>query len=71
MSSQKKKQSVGFNPAGLGIGVGIGLCFGTAMGNMGAGIAMGLGVGLCFCVALGHRAADNGKQDEQPGEEKV
>lgn len=54
----EKKHTGGFNPAGLCIGVGIGLCFGTAMGNMGAGICLGLGVGLCFSVALGHRKED-------------
>lgn len=52
MANQKKEnQAAGVNPAGLLIGVGIGLCFGTAMGNMAAGI----GIGLCFCVALGHK----------------
>ncbi len=60
MADQDKKESKGsgFNPIGLCIGLGIGLCFGTAMGNMGAGIALGLGVGLCYCVALGHKEED-------------
>ena len=50
-----EKDKMGFNPAGLGIGAGIGLCFGTAMNNMALGLLMGLGVGLCFCVALGRK----------------
>ena len=60
MADQDKKESKGsgFNPIGLCIGLGIGLCFGTAMGNMGAGIALGLGVGLCYCVALGRKEED-------------
>ena len=60
MADQDKKESKGsgFNPTGLCIGLGIGLCFGTAMGNMGAGIALGLGVGLCYCVALGSKGED-------------
>lgn len=60
MADQDKKESKGsgFNPIGLCIGLGIGLCFGTAMGNMGAGIALGLGVGLCYCVALGSKEED-------------
>ena len=60
MADQDKKESKGsgFNPIGLCIGLGIGLCFGTAMDNMGAGIALGLGVGLCYCVALGSKGED-------------
>ena len=60
MAAQDKKESKGsgFNPIGLCIGLGIGLCFGTAMGNLGAGIALGLGVGLCYCVALGSKGED-------------
>ena len=60
MADQDKKESKGsgFNPIGLCIGLGIGLCFGTAMGNMGAGIARGLGVGLCYFVALGSKGED-------------
>lgn len=55
MSDKKNDASAGFNPIGLCMGLGIGLCFGVAMGNMGAGICLGLGVGLCFCVALGRK----------------
>jgi len=54
MANEKNQPRGGFNPIGLCIGLGIGLCFGTAMGNMGAGLCLGLGVGLCYCVALGH-----------------
>ena len=53
MADQKNDRSGGFNPVGLLIGLGVGLCFGAALGNMGLGICMGLGVGLCYCVALG------------------
>ena len=56
--NQEQKQSGGFTPIGLCIGLGIGLCFGTAMGNMGTGICLGLGIGLCYCVALGRRKED-------------
>lgn len=63
MSDQKGKKT-GFNPLGLCFGVGIGLCFGTAMGNMAAGICMGMGVGLCFCVALGNLDTKNDKEDK-------
>ena len=38
---------------GLGIGAGIGSCFGVAMNNIWAGLLLGLGVGLCYAVALG------------------
>ena len=59
MADQKKNNtSAGFNPIGLCMGVGVGLCFGVALGNMGAGIALGMGVGLCFCVALGQKKED-------------
>ncbi|MBE5809738.1 MAG: hypothetical protein E7318_02260 [Clostridiales bacterium] len=58
MDDQNKKQSGGFNPIGLCMGLGVGLCFGVAMDNMGLGIALGLGVGLCFCVALGQKKED-------------
>ena len=59
MADQKKNNSsTGFNPIGLCMGMGVGLCFGVAMGNMGAGIALGMGVGLCFCVALGQKKED-------------
>ena len=44
MADQKEKnQGTGFNPAGLLIGLGIGVCFGTATGNLIAGIGLGLG----------------------------
>lgn len=58
MADRKQNQSSRFNPAGLLIGVGIGLCYGTAMGNMTAGICLGMGVGLCFCVALGRKTEE-------------
>ena len=31
MADQNRKQSGGFNPIGLCLGVSVGLCFGTAM----------------------------------------
>jgi len=71
MEEQKNEQkSGGFNPIGLCIGLGIGLCFGTAMGNMGTGICLGMGVGLCFSVALGHRNESSDKSDDGSGEEQ-
>ena len=67
MTDQKKNQSGGsFNPIGLCIGLGVGLCFGTAMDNMGLGICLGLGVGLCYSVALG---ASRCKPQEKPDED--
>ena len=70
MADQKKDQSGGgFNPIGLCIGLGVGLCFGTAMNNMGLGICLGMGVGLCYSVALGQRKAD-GKPEDSSGEDK-
>ena len=65
MADQKKNQSGGFNPIGLCMGLGIGLCFGTALGNMGAGLCLGMGVGLCFSVALGRRKADDDKPEDK------
>lgn len=59
--NRKGRQSGGFNPAGLLIGLGIGMCFGVSMGNMALGVALGLGSGLCYCVALGR---GGGKKDE-------
>ena len=44
-----------FNPAGLCIGAGIGLCFGVAMDNLALGLCLGLGVGLCYCTVLGQK----------------
>ncbi len=70
MADQNKKQSGGFNPIGLCMGVGVGLCFGVALDNMGAGIALGMGVGLCFSVALGQHAPSDNKKDEKSGEDK-
>ena len=72
--NDRNEKNTGFNPAGLLIGMGIGLCFGTAMGNMGAGICLGMGVGLCFSVALGHhedakRAPAEEKQPEDENKE--
>ena len=66
MADPKKNQSGGFNPIGLCMGLGIGLCFGTALGNMGAGLCLGMGVGLCFSVALGRRKADDDKPEDKP-----
>ena len=40
MADQNKKQSGGFNPIGLCMGMGVGLCFGVAMNNMALGICM-------------------------------
>ena len=51
--ADQKNQSGGFNPIGLCMGLGVGLCFGTAMGSLALGLCMGMGVGLCFSVALG------------------
>lgn len=70
MADQNKKQSGGFNPIGLCMGVGVGLCFGVAMDNMALGSAMGMGVGLCFSVALGQHANSDAPKDEKSGEEK-
>lgn len=58
MADQKKNSRTGFNPIGLCIGAGIGLCYGVALDNMGLGLCLGLGIGLCFCVALGHKRED-------------
>lgn len=71
MADQKKNQSGGFNPIGLCIGLGVGLCFGTAMDNMGLGICLGMGVGLCYSVALGaSRCKPQEKSDEAEVEEE-
>ena len=63
MSNQNDKKT-GFNPIGLCIGAGIGLCYGTAMGNMAVGLCMGMGVGLCFCVALGNLGTKKDKEND-------
>lgn len=65
--ANNKKPSGSFNPIGLCIGAGIGLCFGGAMDNVALGLCMGIGVGLCYCVALGHR---NDADDKQDGEDQ-
>ena len=70
MADQNKKQSGGFNPIGLCMGVGVGLCFGVAMDNIALGMCMGMGVGLCFSVALGQHASSDDKKDEKPGEDE-
>ena len=58
MEDQNKKKSGGFNPIGLCLGAGVGLCFGVAMGNMALGLCLGMGVGLCYGVALGAKKED-------------
>ena len=68
MADQNKKQSGGFNPIGLCLGMGVGLCFGVAMDNVALGMCMGMGVGLCFSVALGQHASSDDKKDEKSGE---
>ena len=70
MADQNKKQSGGFNPIGLCLGMGVGLCFGVAMDNIALGMCMGMGVGLCFSVALGQHSQTHDKQDEKSGEEE-
>ncbi len=70
MADQNKQQSGGFNPIGLCMGVGIGLCYGVALDNMGLGICLGMGIGLCFSVALGRKSDAKDKQDKESGEEK-
>lgn len=70
MSEQNQKSSGGFNPIGLCIGAGIGLCFGVAMDNLALGLCLGLGVGLCYGVALGHRTGTDEKPDDKPKEDK-
>ena len=62
--SDKNERKTGFNPIGLCIGIGIGLCYGTALDNMGLGIALGMSVGLCFCVALGNLGTKKDKEDD-------
>ena len=39
--------------SGLGIGCGIGTCFGVSMNNILLGLLFGSGVGLCYAVAFG------------------
>lgn len=70
MADQNKKRSGGFNPIGLCLGMGVGLCFGVAMDNIALGMCMGMGVGLCFSVALGQHTHSDDKKDEKSGEEK-
>lgn len=70
MADQNKKQSGGFNPIGLCMGMGVGLCFGVAMDNMALGICMGMGVGLCFSVALGQHASSDDRKDEKSMEDE-
>ena len=70
MADQNKKQSGGFNPIGLCLGMGVGLCFGVAMDNIALGMCMGMGVGLCFSVALGQHVSSDDKQDKKSGEDE-
>ena len=70
MADQNKKQSGGFNPIGLCLGMGVGLCFGVAMDNVALGMCMGMSVGLCFSVALGRRPDARDKKDDASKEEK-
>ena len=70
MADQNKKQSGGFNPIGLCLGMGVGLCFGAAMDNIALGMCIGMGVGLCFSVALGQHTDPGSKQDEKSGEDE-
>ena len=68
MSDKKSGNSSGnFNPIGLCIGMGIGLCFGVALDNMGLGLCLGMSIGVCFSVALGRQP---NKKDEKAEEEK-
>ena len=70
MADQNKKQSGGFNPIGLCMGMGVGLCFGVAMDNMALGLCMGMGVGLCYSVALGYRNGSDDKPEDGSGEDE-
>lgn len=56
MADQNKKQSGGFNPIGLCLGAGVGLCFGVAMDNIALGMCMGMGVGLMVALTMAHYA---------------
>ena len=57
-NQQKEKKSGGFNPIGLCLGLSIGVCFGTALDNMGLGLCLGMSIGVCFAVALGRKKED-------------
>ncbi|MBQ1976585.1 MAG: hypothetical protein II227_04020 [Clostridia bacterium] len=39
--------------SGLGVGIGVGTCFGVSMDNVAVGFLLGIGVGLCYAVAFG------------------
>ncbi|MCA9874983.1 MAG: hypothetical protein H6659_19920 [Ardenticatenaceae bacterium] len=46
-NSKSEQNIVG---AGLAIGVGLGLVFGSAIGNVGAGLAIGIAAGIGFAT---------------------
>ena len=48
-----KKEKILKLISGLGVGAGIGICFGVARDNILVGFLVGLGFGLCYAVAFG------------------
>jgi hypothetical protein len=52
----------------LGVGVGLGLCFGavlgTAMHNVGVGVAFGVGIGVAFSLIFGGAAVTSEKHKD-------
>lgn len=46
---------------GMALGMGTGIAFGVALGNIGTGIALGAGIGVAFAVAL---ASEEETEDE-------
>ena len=50
---------------GLGIGLGVGVCFGVAMNNIWLGLALGLGVGTCYATAFIANKPENKDTDKE------
>ena len=57
---------------GLGIGLGVGLCFGVAMSNILVGLGIGLGVGSCYAAAFTANKPDEipADKEDEGNEEK-
>lgn len=55
-----EKQSPGFNPAGIAIGIPLGTAIGVSMDNLALGLGLGTSMGVALAFALG---AGNAKKD--------
>lgn len=60
--------------SGICIGLGIGMCFGVALGKVWMGLLFGIGIGLCYStafLAIGAKDQKNESADKTGDENNV